>query len=249
MRKRSEVSAPDPRQQELPGADAPKEAPAASDAPANVKFKDGILFITCPDCSLPQSQKTAEKNGNGLSCLRCKAPLDPDGAIAKLIARRAAGEDIGAPKAPPPAAPEEPPPAPKPAIAPPPPAKEHPQTEAQVERDVKRAVERDDAHEARAAKRAEPLMPNAISLHIGGDAGSISVTYGKDVFTPRPFNTFEVGPFTAQVSTRPGESLEDAGARAYDGLRRLAEREFQRKGEDFLRKLGVLNAKLSGAGQ
>jgi hypothetical protein len=72
----------------------------------------------------------------------------------------------------------------------------------------------------------------------GSEPGTeVTVTWGKELFSPRQFHTFEVGPFVAVVTTRPGESIAQASERAMAELKVFAEAERDRKRASYERLL------------
>lgn len=60
-------------------------------------------------------------------------------------------------------------------------------------------------------------------------AESVTVTWGKETFTPVRFNSFDVGPFSITVARVPGEGIDELRKRAQAHLERVAEEEFDRK--------------------
>jgi hypothetical protein len=60
-------------------------------------------------------------------------------------------------------------------------------------------------------------------------AATVTVTWGKETFTPVRFNSFDVGPFSITVARVPGEELDELRKRAQAHLERIAEEEFDRK--------------------
>jgi len=77
-------------------------------------------------------------------------------------------------------------------------------------------------------------------LTVGGpvEVGTqVTVTWGKELFSPKQFHTFEVGPFVAIVTTRPGESIAQASDRAMSELSAYAEKERERKRQSYERAL------------
>lgn len=55
---------------------------------------------------------------------------------------------------------------------------------------------------------------------------SIGITLGAELYSPVKYNTFTVGPFSATVVVRPGETGADAAMRCYRVLLELNEAEF-----------------------
>lgn len=104
----------------------------------------------------------------------------------------------------------------------------------------------------RPPKKDMPTYDEAIKQHreseaaknAGGLIEVVSVVHGAETFTPRPYNTFVVGPFTMTTSIRPNETPEEAVDRASRHLEDQAEREFKRKADLFLQKLSWLVSKV-----
>ncbi len=55
---------------------------------------------------------------------------------------------------------------------------------------------------------------------------SIGITIGAELYSPVKYNTFTVGPFSATVVVRPGETGADAAMRCYRVLLELNQAEF-----------------------
>ena len=55
---------------------------------------------------------------------------------------------------------------------------------------------------------------------------TIGITLGAELYSPVKYNTFTVGPFSATVVVRPGETGADAAMRCYRVLLELNEAEF-----------------------
>jgi hypothetical protein len=68
---------------------------------------------------------------------------------------------------------------------------------------------------------------------------SVTVVWGKELYSPRQFHTYEVGPFTATTAVLPGETIAGAAARAMGDLRQFAEQERERKRADYERSAGI----------
>lgn len=71
----------------------------------------------------------------------------------------------------------------------------------------------------------------------GSEANTVTVTWGKELFSPKQFHTYEVGPFVATGPVLAGETLAQAHARIYAELSEFAEKERTRKRESFMRAL------------
>lgn len=101
----------------------------------------------------------------------------------------------------------------------------------------------------RAKGAAEALMLTLTSRGMAGPAeeprnndegDEITVTIGKEIYYPggtQKFNGFEVGPLTASVRIRPGESAAQAWVRARSVLEHLYEAEVQVRIEEFTEHL------------
>jgi hypothetical protein len=63
----------------------------------------------------------------------------------------------------------------------------------------------------------------------------VTVVWGKELFSPASFHTFEVGPFSATVAVLEGETFSMAADRAMRDLRGWAEAERDRKKASYLR--------------
>lgn len=101
-------------------------------------------------------------------------------------------------------------------------------------------------HEAmRAAARGAPTEP-PVAVAIGyGEL--VSATWGEELFTPKQFNSFRLGPFSGSTTVRPGEDRGEAFRRLYAELEAHAEEAFEKKKRDYLRRLqGILRASAEG---
>lgn len=76
-----------------------------------------------------------------------------------------------------------------------------------------------------------------VDMGAGPDATILTVTWGKEGFSPIQFHTFEVGPYTASTTIRPGETMGQAAERLRRQLAGLVEAEFPRKLEEYLRRV------------
>ncbi len=56
---------------------------------------------------------------------------------------------------------------------------------------------------------------------------TISIALGREMYSPVKYRNFEIGPFSATVVVRPGETGADAAMRVYRVLLELQEAEFQ----------------------
>ena len=61
----------------------------------------------------------------------------------------------------------------------------------------------------------------------------VTVTWGPEGFRPLQYTSLAVGPFSIQVESREGETLEDLIADAHARLERVAEIELAKKVETF----------------
>lgn len=75
----------------------------------------------------------------------------------------------------------------------------------------------------------QPAMPAAALARYAdfGPGDQLGITIGAELYSPVKYNTFEIGPFSATVVVRPGETGADAAARCYRVLLELNEAEFQ----------------------
>lgn len=122
-------------------------------------------------------------------------------------------------------------------------------TPAPAEAPQRRRVAK-EAPEAQAPDESAPARRLAIVKPLPDDDGppvlplpravaepgtQVTVTWGKELFSPKQFHTFEVGPFVAVVTTRPGESIAQASERAMADLAAYAEKERDRKRASYER--------------
>ena len=89
-----------------------------------------------------------------------------------------------------------------------------------------------DEYEARIRKAQFALGPIQDDDLDEGD--ELSVTVGREVFTPVKFQTFDVGPCTATVKLRKNESVRDAMLRASNVAHSLFRAEYEEKVAGFL---------------
>ena len=61
----------------------------------------------------------------------------------------------------------------------------------------------------------------------------ITITYGKEIYSPVSYNTYEVGPFSIETTVRQGETYEQAFERGYNQLIAIAARAFEHKRKQF----------------
>jgi hypothetical protein len=85
---------------------------------------------------------------------------------------------------------------------------------------------------------------NTTSPPLVGDEGTeVTISYGEETYSPVQFNAFKHGPFFVKVKVRPGETIQDAGARAWNAAIELAKGAYPGKEQAYLanlRKLGLL---------
>jgi hypothetical protein len=68
-----------------------------------------------------------------------------------------------------------------------------------------------------------------------GDA--LTVTLGKELFSPVRYHSFEVGPITVTIKVRSGEASDDAFMRAHRILDVMFEAEFDLKRKQFAERM------------
>lgn len=227
MRKRSDVAAApkapaeertEPMFDEKPEVDSipPREekAPKPKAAPA-------LQFVACPSCGLKQSLGVAGKTGG--KCMRCDASLDgaaPEGAPAKE-------------------------PAEAPATKPEPKSETRAKT---VETNI--VVERCPTCTKPLTVTALGNIPSCgcptpgskpapVEAPAGqrGEAQSVMVTWGEEMYRVADFCNYRVGPFSAVVTPRPGETIARAAGRVMAELEEFASVERERKREAFVKAL------------
>ena len=71
----------------------------------------------------------------------------------------------------------------------------------------------------------------------------LTVTWGKELFSPRQFHTFEVGPFSMTVAVKPGQTRSDAFSEAYALLDLIAKEERERKRVAYMAALSSMSSK------
>jgi hypothetical protein len=62
---------------------------------------------------------------------------------------------------------------------------------------------------------------------------AVTATWGDEAFTPVPFNSFRVGPFSLTTAVRPDETPEQAMDRAYTFLDNFARKVYVQKRKGF----------------
>lgn len=98
--------------------------------------------------------------------------------------------------------------------------------------------ERPGHHPAREEKPAEKPPPPRISESYGSaDGDEVRVVWGSELFSPRQFHTFTVGPFELTTRVRAGETPAQAMERANAQLAAFAKSEYDRKLPVYLRNV------------
>lgn len=69
---------------------------------------------------------------------------------------------------------------------------------------------------------------------------TLTVTYGEETFSPIPYNTFRVGPISVAIELHVGETIEQAHFRAWEFLKKAANKEYEEKASAFLEKVKFL---------
>lgn len=72
---------------------------------------------------------------------------------------------------------------------------------------------------------------------------TVTVAWGEETFTPAPFNSFRVGPFSMTCEVKAGETITQAIDRAYTELEEYAQSIVQRKSKRFAQNLNGLKGK------
>jgi hypothetical protein len=62
---------------------------------------------------------------------------------------------------------------------------------------------------------------------------TLTISIGRETFSPVKYNTFEVGPFSTSIRLEPGEDIEHAYLRGRARLLALVETEFNLKRQEF----------------
>lgn len=65
----------------------------------------------------------------------------------------------------------------------------------------------------------------------------VTVTLGAEKFAPVQYHSFDVGPFSLTVTTRKGESIEEAAARGMASLYAVQKRDFEARSKAFLERV------------
>jgi len=98
-------------------------------------------------------------------------------------------------------------------------------------------------HEGNAtASRPEDSRASDKQHHAKTDAPDpanvVRVVWGKELFSPKQFHSFEVGPFEGSTTLRPGETHAQAMARLMVDLRAFRDEEIPRKWKAYLKAIG-----------
>jgi hypothetical protein len=278
MRKRSAVVIPDVRQTVSPGTETPEHGsqgsvteamPTGNDLPVGCDVTDNVFFVKCADCGMHGSSLMHKRVGSRLNCFRCGKPFDErftpefiDAARERWRASQRSpvspkrdgldiAEDIVVKLRPSHAS-----------IATAPASIHHEECVVCGERVTITTLGRfyPCGHDGRAIEpvnvEAPPLpeptdkgrstSPASANAEESGE--SVSVTYGPELFSPRQFNNFTVGPFVVQTTVRQGETRLQAMQRASDDLRQFASIEYQRKATDFIERLTKMGELVSDRG-
>lgn len=78
--------------------------------------------------------------------------------------------------------------------------------------------------------------------HAPPASGTVTATWGEELYTPYQFHAYRVGPFTATVPLLEGETVSQGHARLMDELEEVAARERARKRASYeaeLRAVGI----------
>jgi len=62
----------------------------------------------------------------------------------------------------------------------------------------------------------------------------VTVNWGAEKISPIQYNTMDIGPFSMRTKVRPGETAEEAMARAYAACRNFAMSTFAGKRDAFI---------------
>jgi hypothetical protein len=77
-------------------------------------------------------------------------------------------------------------------------------------------------------------------------ATTVTVTWGEQLIAPIQFNNFKIGPFSMTTEIRPGESEEQAMARAYAACAAFARSTYKEKFAAFKEAYQAANAVVGG---
>jgi len=92
------------------------------------------------------------------------------------------------------------------------------------------------------AKPSKHEPPNEKPFEVldGNEKETITVTWGEELYTPRQFCSYRVGPFSASTTVRKGETRVHAGMRLMEELRAFADVERRAKRQAFTQSLREL---------
>jgi len=85
-----------------------------------------------------------------------------------------------------------------------------------------------------AANQPKAIRDTSVSNVIDDSDVEISVTYGEEAYTPRPFFSFRIGPYTLSCKVRHGETIADTKKRLQLQLDAMAVADFESKYRSFL---------------
>jgi hypothetical protein len=77
----------------------------------------------------------------------------------------------------------------------------------------------------------------------------VDVAWGEEKYTPVPYQTFSVGPFSARIALGPGESPEAAIGRGYAVLDAFAKRVREKKLDDYVAEINRQRKKIGAEGR
>jgi len=250
MRKRSEVAEKSTMREESYEKAQADEDPVRSTAepvydtthlPPGCSVEDNVFFIKCSECGMHQGFLMAKQVNGRAHCFKCDHPFHPiltrayaDAARAAVNPKKqSATSHAPEPKVEPKQEPKGRPPSP------------FEQCEQCGEKLTVTELGKfypcghDKRKEAPPPLKAPPsVSPKTENKPVVVQSeGTVTVLYGKETFTPKPYNTFEIGPFSMTTSIQPGESIQQACDRVYGKLRDFANIEFARKLKDFVDRL------------
>ena len=75
------------------------------------------------------------------------------------------------------------------------------------------------------------------SVHVAPEAGVLTVTWGEELYQPRTWHSYRVGPFTISAKLAPGETVSQATKRLMDELAEVADAERSRKRDLYMKML------------
>lgn len=74
----------------------------------------------------------------------------------------------------------------------------------------------------------------------------VVVTLGAEKFSPVQYQNFDVGPFSVTLTTRPGETVQEAMKRGLAMLYEVQREDFKVRSEGFLQRLREAGAAARG---